>query len=234
MLPSRYGFKYKTKDKTLVNSVDNILRVLKEYDNYNFNRYVELCRRYSEKQLIDLFKNPLSIKLIPGSEPSQRKIRKILTNENIITEEHWYMNYKYRNAEGKSPISRTKLIALPCQVRRPQQIAAKENKSIQDTSATNATGQATGKSRSGTYSDTEIVSSISIGQHDTIKEFMSPRSNNAKAREFIRKQIIETGEVRLADMPDSDTNKKTLRYMDVYFKTAHIIADLIDDPDVVS
>lgn len=234
MLPSRYGFKYNTNDKRLVDAIDDVLRVIKDYSKYNFDRYVEMCKVASESKLIDTFKNPLYVKLVPGSEPSQRHIRKILEKEQIVTEEFWHMNYKYRDEQGRAPISRVKLIALPCQVRRPQQIAAKENKSIQDSSATNATGQATGKSRSGTYSDTEIVSSISIGQEHTIKEFMSPRSNNAKAREFIRKQIIETGEVSLKDMPDSDTNKKTLRYMDVYFKTAGLIADLIDDPDIVS
>lgn len=231
---SRYGIKLKTDNKDIVWCVDDALRIFKSYDKDVFERWLDIFRTMSEKELIEALSNPLTIKMIPASEASDRVVRKILESENIVTKEKFKYPHLYVNEDGEAVESRVELIALPFQVRRPQQIAAKENRAVQDSSMTNATGQSTGKSRSGTYSETELNSSLAVGQKATIKEFMGPRSNNAKANEYIRKQILETGEASMVGMPDADTNKKTLRYMDVYFKFAGLVTDLIDDPDIVS
>lgn len=221
-------------DQKRMKWVKKYLDVWKKLDDYNYNALKELITNCETTDDLDrLLGELVPITLVPRKEFSKSKIRKLLLDEDLITMERFTLPFKHINKDGSPVVSRCEMFMLPVMIRGLRQMSNKEGKSASDSSVKNTTGQSTGESRSGTYSDTELTTSISQGMDKIVKEFMGPASSNHRAKQFLNTQIRETGHASMKGMPDNPEDKKTLMYINEYAKFAGILLDLtVDAKDI--
>ncbi|MGL5719046.1 MAG: hypothetical protein ACRCX2_38955 [Paraclostridium sp.] len=224
----------KFNNKNIPEAIYYNLDKLYKLDKKNYEMYKEFFENASENEILETLNTPLTIYTEPRKEPDTNVVRKLLKSENIIVEEHFTLPFQYINSEGKPTISRVKLLMLPIQARRLQQMSFKENKVALSKSTRNLTGQATGESRSGSLSDTEQLSLVAQGFSTVQKELNNSRSCNPVDAKAVRTQIEQSGKVELSKLTNDYKDNQTLKYIHNKLVGAWLISSLVEDPDHVS
>jgi hypothetical protein len=114
--------------------------------------------------------------------------------------------------------------------KRVQQTSMKKNStSIDIDSRDPRTGQVINEDKNSKQSIDENYALMAQGSENTIKEFMSFRSDDMKMKEAAYSQIRENGYVSMKDLPDYVENKTALNMLDAYLISMGIKSDLVTE-----
>jgi len=115
-------------------------------------------------------------------------------------------------------------------IKRHQQILSKKNSIANTITQRNQkTGQVTGKSKAARDTDYDTYSLQTIGAEEALKEIMTARSDDMKAKEDMYYKISQEGFVQSGELNYDKDGKTTLKTIDVIFLGAGIRTDLINN-----
>lgn len=113
-------------------------------------------------------------------------------------------------------------------LKRMQQINFKKLGLSTDTGERNMlTGQVTGHDKNSRNSDAETTSLLTIGAHESLKEFMSARADDMVMKREMNQKIMKDGYVSLQDLTDEPQNKTALNTTAAFFIGSGLATDLI-------
>lgn len=136
----------------------------------------------------------------------------------------------YLNPGGEVYVTQEKVATGYLHIKRPQQMASKKNSmSIHSEQRSPTNGQVTGADKNGRVSDMENIALVTLESDGLLKEFLSARSDDMKAKNEVLKQIQTLGYVDLSKIETKPSDKVALNTMDVYFTSCGIKTDLITD-----
>jgi len=188
----------------------------------NGNMYRKVFKSMSDKDLEKLCSKPLPI-YAPNGGPV-----KIDHYKNIeICKElgHDPEQYCWLTDPKTNVTSRTKFkhLVLPLPVRRQTQLVEKKisisehNRTIDKT-----TGQATGASKSSSFSFPQVYVMYSKGYDSTIKELMQIRGGNIKAGKVIDRNLRQTGSSSQKFEGSEKTRVKSTVVLGIIFTCMHL------------
>ncbi len=115
--------------------------------------------------------------------------------------------------------------------RMPQTLMKKSNASIKIENRNPKTGQVVGEDKNARNSDSEVYSLATLGAMNALKEFLSARADDMKAKNEMYAEIAKNGYVSLEDLTDSPENKVGLTTFDTYFLMQGLRTNMIDRLD---
>ena len=115
--------------------------------------------------------------------------------------------------------------------RMPQTLMKKSNASIKIEKRNPKTGQVVGEDKNARNSDSEVYSLATLGAMNALKEFLSARADDMKAKNEMYAEIAKNGYVSLEDLTDSPENKVGLTTFDTYFLMQGLRTNMIDRLD---
>lgn len=162
-----------------------------------------------------------------GSDPDLRSIEKALLLNGAQCEEYIYFRDRL-NSNGEMTRSIDRVPVFTIHIRRLQQIATKKNNFTYGINKRNALiNQVTGEDKVARNSDSESYALIIQGAENTLKELMGPRADGGRSKVSMYRQIAEQGFTRLDQLDNDNTQKSTLRLLDVYLMSAGLKSDLL-------
>ena len=162
-----------------------------------------------------------------GSDPDLRSIEKALLLNGSQCEEYIYFRDRL-NSNGEMTRSIDRVPVFTIHIRRLQQIATKKNNFTYGINKRNALiNQVTGEDKVARNSDSESYALIIQGAENTLKELMGPRADGGRSKVSMYRQIAEHGFTRLDQLDNDNTQKSTLRLLDVYLMSAGLKSDLL-------
>lgn len=169
----------------------------------------------------------LEIAPFGGSDPDLRKIEEALLINNSQCEEYVYFRDRL-TSDGSMTRSVDRVPVFTIHIRRLQQIATKKNNFTYGINKRNALiNQVTGEDKVARNSDSESYALIIQGAENTLKELMGPRADGGRSKVSMYRQISEQGYTRLDQLDNDNTQKSTLRLLDVYLMSAGLKSDLL-------
>lgn len=181
-----------------------------------------------DKQIIDFFKHNDIRLFVNDEEMNQKKIDLLVKRTGYIAEE----NIRY--PEKNNAVSNRKMMVLPIQIRRLQQVSSTESNSSIDTTVRDKVNQATRESRTSKLTDTEVAIMASVGLDNTLSELLSPRSDNQMSKNKMNELIREKGTFKLEELPKTPKSRNSVLYLDALYKAMNIATDLVDDINDIS
>lgn len=216
----------------LKQAVSETLKVFKMLSEDNYNRIkAEMEDMKSESELEEYLINPLNIYMEPFNEIPKTVIDDVIKAEGIIITEKFHIPHVFKDENGVGILTNKAHVAFPLPVRANQQKSFKEGKSAKSSTQRNIANQVTGESKSGTFSDTEIVTTTVHGGDDILKELLGPASHDLVAFNELKGEIIKTGEGKLSALTNDSKNKGSLLYMDQILKAMGFDSDIIEPPE---
>lgn len=182
----------------------------------------------SEKQVYEFFKNNDIRLFTDDKEMDQKKIDLLVKRTGYVAEE----NIRY--PEKNNAVSNRKMMVLPIQIRRLQQISSTESNSSLDATVRDKVNQATRESRTSKLTDTEVAIMASVGLDNTLSELLSPRSDNQLSKNKMNELIREKGTFSLNELPKTPKSRNSVLYLDALYKAMNIATDLMDDINDIS
>ena len=182
----------------------------------------------TDKQIIDFFKHNDIRLFVNDKDMTQKKIDTLVKRTGYIAEE----NIRY--PEKNNSVSNRKMMVLPIQIRRLQQVSSTESNSSIDTSVRDKVNQATRESRTSKLTDTEVAIMASVGLDRTLSELLSPRSDNQLSKNKMNELIREKGTFKLSELPKTPKSRNSVLYLDALYKAMNIATDLVDDINDIS
>lgn len=229
----KYGFKpsgrYPKLDKAVAQLLENIYMLeAKHTEKSNYERIKEMLEECkTEDELVKILIEPPNVYFEPRQEPTREVLRAVTAKRKIINTEYIRFPHQFRDEQGRGALSSKKLTMYPLYIRANQQISQKEGKSAKDDTSRDVTGMVTGKgSKSGAFSDAEILVGLSQHAEAVMRELLGPSSHDAVAKKAMKQSIIKTGQVSLKDLPDSPDNKKSNIYLREILRAYGIDTDL--------
>ena len=129
-------------------------------------------------------------------------------------------------------VSRTKVpVGYIHEKRMPQTLMKKSAASIKIEKRNPKTGQVVGEDKNARNSDSEVYSLATLGAMNALKEFMSARADDMKAKNEMYAAIAKNGYVSLEELSDDPKDKVALSTFDVYFLMQGLRTNMIDRLD---
>ena len=115
--------------------------------------------------------------------------------------------------------------------RMPQTLMKKSAASIKIEKRNPKTGQVVGEDKNARNSDSEVYSLATLGAMNALKEFMSARADDMKAKNEMYAAIAKNGYVSLEELSDDPKDKVALSTFDVYFLMQGLRTNMVDRLD---
>lgn len=194
-----------------------------------YNKYVEMFEHMDDEMIKDYFLNKGGkIRLfVDDSKIQQKHIDKICKSTGVVLEEKLILPYKGNTT------TKHKLMVMPMQILKLQQMATKENASTISVAQRDMNNQATRGSKTGLLSDDEVAAMASYGDlvDPIVKELFSPRGDNRITKKRMNEMIRDNLDFSLADLPNGAEGRMTLLHLDANYACMGIATDLIDHID---
>lgn len=191
--------------------------------------YKDKFNGMTDQQIIKFFKEGNQIKLfVKDEEVTQKKVDTLIKRTGYVTEEQ----IVYPEKNGTKSIH--KMMVLPVQIRRLQQVSTTESNSSINSDVRNKVNQAVRESRTAQLTDTEVAMMAAVGLDNTLSELLSARSDNQLMKSKMNQLIREKGEFSLKELPKTPTSRNSLLYIDALYKGMHLATDLVDDINDIS
>jgi len=205
--------------------------------SYNTERYKNLFSSMSDAQftkyinkLLSDEDNNFTFDVTPFDEKADLKLKNIKKAADYLKiplDEYIYLPFV--NPNGKPVRSKEPTPVGYVPTKRLEQILSKKNAYSFDITERNAkTGQVTGHDKNGRVSDMENYALMVIGAENALKEFMGARADDAVAKQDMLKDISRDGYVSQSNISNYIGNKTALNTLDVYYKSAGIMTDLVN------
>lgn len=188
--------------------------------------YTERFSTMSDKQVQDYI-NKYSIRMIQTDEVDSPTLDKFIKRMNIVTEERLVVPHQHITTEKK-------VIIVPIQIRRLEQLSSKESHSVVNADVRNKVNQSTRESRSGQLSDAEVAQMAAMNLDRTLTELLSPRSDNIRSKKEMNEQIKQDLSFSLDKLPKNEEGKSTMKYINALYLGINIATDLVDNIDEIS
>ena len=183
----------------------------------------------SDAQITKFFKDGNEIKLfVKDDEVTQKKVDDLIKRTGYVTEE------RIVYPEKKNATSIHKMMVLPVQIRRLQQVSTTESNSNVDAEVRNKVNQAVRESRTAQLTDTEVAMMAGVGLDKTLSELLSARSDNQMMKNTMNRLIREKGSFSLNELPKTPNSRNSLLYIDALYKGMNLATDLVDDISDIS
>lgn len=127
----------------------------------------------------------------------------------------------------------------PCPVgyihekRMPQTLMKKSHASIKLDKRNPKTGQVVGDDKNARNSDSEVYSLATLGAYNFLKESMSARADDMKAKNEMYSEIAKNGYVSLDDVSDDPYDKIALNTFDMYFLMQGLRTNMVERLDKI-
>ena len=118
--------------------------------------------------------------------------------------------------------------------RMPQTLMKKSAASIKIDKRNPKTGQVVGEDKNARNSDSEVYSLATLGAMNALKEFMSARADDMKAKNEMYAAIAKNGYVSLEELSDDPKDKVALSTFDVYFLMQGLRTNMVDRLDNIT
>ena len=115
--------------------------------------------------------------------------------------------------------------------RMPQTLMKKSAASIKIEKRNPKTGPVVGEDKNARNSDSEVYSLATLGAMSALKEFMSARADDMKAKNEMYAAIAKNGYVSLEELSDDPKDKVALSTFDVYFLMQGLRTNMVDRLD---
>ena len=212
---------------------DKILAELKKHLGTTFpdvyERYEKKFSPMSEEEVKDWFtkKNGRVRLYAEDSKLEQSNVDKICKSTGVVLEEKLKLPYK------NGVTTKHKIMVMPMQILKLQQMATKENASTIHTNHRDMNNQATRGSKTGLLSDDEVAAMAAYGSvvDPIIKELFSPRGDNRITKKAMNELIRQDLDFSLADLPNGADGRMTLLHLDANYACMGLATDLIDHID---
>ena len=212
---------------------DKILEELRKHLKDTFpdvlQKYEDLFANMSEQDIKDYFvKKKGKIRLYADDETiKQANVDKLCKSTGVVLEEKLILPYK------NGVTTKHKIMVMPMQILKLQQMATKENASTISVSQRDMNNQATRGSKTGLLSDDEVSAMAAYGSviDPIVKELFSPRGDNRITKSAMNEKLREDLDFSLADLPNGSQGRTTLLHLDANYACMGIATDLIDHID---
>lgn len=127
----------------------------------------------------------------------------------------------------------------PCPVgyihekRMPQTLMKKSHASIKLDKRNPKTGQVVGDDKNARNSDSEVYSLATLGAYNFLKESMSARADDMKAKNEMYSEIAKNGYVSLENVSDDPYDKIALNTFDMYFLMQGLRTNMVERLDKI-
>ena len=182
----------------------------------------------SDTKIKDFFKKSDVRFYMDDYKFNEKQLDTLVRRTGVVAEE------KIVYPEKNNAISMKKMMVIPVQIRRMQQISATESHSTLDASTRDKVNQATRESRTSKLTDTEVSILASLGMDNTLSEMLSPRSDNQVGKNTMNRLLREKGKFSLKELPNSPKDKNSINYVDILYKCMGVATDLVDNFDDIS
>jgi len=174
----------------------------------------------------DSFERAIQIFVEPFNEPRMTNIEECAKFLGIELSEYIY----FRDTDKEPIRSRTKVPVGYIHIKRLQQLLSKKNKYALDSEERSLkTNQVTGDSKVASISDVETSSLAVINADESIKEFMTFRSDDAYGKMQAYKQIVNQGYISMDEIEKDQTAAgQTAQTVDTYLLCAGLKTDLVN------
>lgn len=212
---------------------DKILEELRKHLKDTFpevlQKYEDLFANMSEQDIKDYFlKKNGKIRLYADDEKiKQANVDKLCKSTGVVLEEKLILPYK------NGVTTKHKIMVMPMQILKLQQMATKENASTISVAQRDMNNQATRGSKTGLLSDDEVSAMAAYGNviDPIVKELFSPRGDNRITKSAMNEKLREDLDFSLADLPNGSQGRTTLLHLDANYACMGIATDLIDHID---
>lgn len=212
---------------------DKILAELKKHLGSTFpdvyERYEKKFNSMSDNEIKDWFlkKNGQIRLYAKDSTIQQSNVDKLCKSTGVVLEEKLILPYK------NNITTKHKIMVMPMQILKLQQMATKENASTIHTNQRDMNNQATRGSKTGLLSDDEVAAMAAYGSvvDPIIKELFSPRGDNRITKKAMNELIRHDLDFSLADLPNGADGRMTLIHLDANYACMGLATDLIDHID---
>lgn len=221
--------KRKLAEKRIIDLMNDI-----DPSGENANLWKKILLKMSDKEfdefMKNMYKNPNKYHLNVQLNQSENKkdiildmdhIEKVAKKNDIKLRE--YVMFPHLNPDDPEHpfITSTPVPVLVMYIRKMQQMVKKKNFSAGNIDVVNPlTGQVTGDSKAASLGDMQTVSLATTNQTDTIKEFLTIRSDNIEGKLKMLNSIEETGSVRYSDCMVNLNDCQSIQTMNVFLKGA--------------
>lgn len=212
---------------------DKILAELKKHLGSTFpdvyERYEKKFSLMTDQDVEDWFikKNGRIRLYADDSKIQQSNVDKLCKSTGVVLEEKLILPYK------NNITTKHKIMVMPMQILKLQQMATKENASTIHTNQRDMNNQATRGSKTGLLSDDEVAAMAAYGTvvDPIIKELFSPRGDNRITKKAMNEMIRQDLDFSLADLPNGAEGRMTLLHLDANYACMGLATDLIDHID---
>lgn len=212
---------------------DKILAELKKHLGSTFpdvyERYEKKFTSMTDQEVKDWFikKNGRIRLYADDSKIQQSNVDKLCKSTGVVLEEKLRLPYK------NNITTKHKIMVMPMQILKLQQMATKENASTIHTNQRDMNNQATRGSKTGLLSDDEVAAMAAYGTvvDPIIKELFSPRGDNRITKKAMNEMIRQDLDFSLADLPNGAEGRMTLLHLDANYACMGLATDLIDHID---
>lgn len=212
---------------------DKILAELKKHLGTTFpdvySRYEKKFSSMNEQEIKDWFikKNGRIRLYAEDSKLEQGNVDKICKSTGVVLEEKLILPYK------NGITTKHKIMVMPMQILKLQQMATKENASTIHTNQRDMNNQATRGSKTGLLSDDEVAAMAAYGSvvDPIVKELFSPRGDNRITKKAMNELIRQDLDFSLADLPNGSDGRMTLLHLDANYACMGLATDLVDHID---
>ena len=160
---------------------------------------------------------------VKDDDVKQKDVDELVKKMGVVLEEKLELNFI-----KKGLISKEKVLIIPVQLRRLQQLATKESASNLESNVRDRTNQATRESKTAQLTDTEVAQMAALGLDNTLTELLSPRSDNAELKQEMNIMLKDNLTFKLSDLPKNIKGKSTVNYLDKLYKCINLATDLTD------
>lgn len=212
---------------------DKILAELKKHLGNTFpdtyKKYEDMFNHMTDEDIKDYFLNrggKIRV-FVDDATIQQKNIDDICKSTGVVLEEKLILPYKANTT------TKHKLMVMPMQILKLQQMATKENASTISVAQRDMNNQATRGSKTGLLSDDEVAAMASYGSvvDPIVKELFSPRGDNRITKKHMNEMLRENLDFSLADLPNGSEGRMTLLHLDANYACMGIATDLIDHID---
>lgn len=160
---------------------------------------------------------------------SVSRIKKIAKDLKVKLEEYVIYPHKNRENPDRPIVSKTPLMIIIISVKRLQQMLAKKNKVSSNIDTRNElTNTVTGDDKGGRMSNVQTLSLITTNQYAAVKEFLSIRSDNEKAKIEMFKEIEATGKAHISNYNLQTSDMQSVQAMEVFLKGAGLTSNILN------
>ena len=208
--------------------MDDLERTENGFNATNYKTYLDSLSDAEFKKFMERLSNEEWFNLMfqinisdKKKTPDLQHIRNVAKKYNIPLEE--YVVYPFKNPYDldNPPISATKIPVVYTQIRGLSQILIKKMAYASDRDSTNIlTGQVTGSSKATTFTNQQTMALVTSNQQEVVKEMLGPRSDDEESKAKMLRQIEETGDFDINNIPIRKQDKQSLETTRIFLVAA--------------